>query len=184
MLIEEGNEYLTSGMLLLLRSVLSGMIVSRSFYHLEIIYCYHQNSFFFYMIFITILSERGETYCIIFNVNYLRFLGYHTVDYWSIVPLDLDFNTSRNIFPTIFWFVSSSITCTPIIQIWPNTIWFVVCFTLSILPVVHCGSYRPRENVGRMPSGRLKSKFCHRWYQYYVFSVHIWLFLCINNTKY
>ena len=38
----------------------------------------------------------------------------------------------------IFWFVYSSIHYTLIIQSFPNALWFFICFTLSILYVVHC----------------------------------------------
>ena len=65
---------------------------------------------------------------------------YHGVDYFNISPLGLDFNTSGNILPMIFWFVDSSIHYTLITLFSLESVWFNTCFTLDIVNVVHCSS--------------------------------------------
>ena len=85
-------------------------------------------------------TYRGEIQCIIFNMRHF-FIGYHIVDYFHIVPLDLDFNTSGNTITMIFWFLESNITYILIIIIFPNTLWYGIWFTLETLLVVNCGSY-------------------------------------------
>ena len=87
---------------------------------------------------ISVLSDRGEIYCIIFNMHHLWFVGYHIVDYFHIVPLDLDFNTLGNTFPMIFWVLESNIIYTLIIITFSNTLWYSMWFDPSIISVVCC----------------------------------------------
>ena len=35
-------------------------------------------------------------------MHHIQVIGYHVVDYWNIAPLELNFNTSGNIFPMLF----------------------------------------------------------------------------------
>ena len=44
-------------------------------------------------------------------------MGYHVVDYFNIVPLDLDFDASVNICPMLFLFVDARINYTLIIKL-------------------------------------------------------------------
>ena len=75
-------------------------------------------------------------------MRHLWFIGYCDVEYWNIVPLDLDIKTSVNIWPMIFRFVYSSIHYTPIIKSFPKALWCGIWFTIAILHVVHCISTR------------------------------------------
>ena len=71
-------------------------------------------------------------------MHHLWIIGYHDVDYGNISPLNLDFKTSGNICPMIFWFVDASIHYIMIMPSFPKDIWCVIWFTLSIVRVAHC----------------------------------------------
>ena len=80
-------------------------------------------------------------------MNHIQVIRYHRVDYWNIAPIDLDINTSGNIWPTVLWCVDSSIHYTLTINFLPNYSCCVILFIISIVIVVHCGSYLHRETI-------------------------------------
>ena len=108
---------------------------------------------------------------------HLIFLGCHIIDYWHIAPLDLDFNTSGNICPILFWFVAANITCALSIQSFWKTLWCGICFKLSLLLVFYFGSYWQRKKIWY-------TRLLGDWKQFintYGISIHIIIILGFMN---
>ena len=112
-------------------------------------------------------------------MNHLWFIGYRIVHCFSIVPLNLDFSISGNIYPMIFLFVDASIYYTLIIKSFPNIICCVVWFTLTVVCVVHCSSrWQCWKHAFWLTGSNLLP---------YMVSASVFfllLFLLIQNTKY